>query len=332
VFFEGISRIGAQVCIPSIVIDEIVNKYCEELKKIKAKLCKASKDWDRLTGTSLRPLISEKEINKEGNTYRDYILKRLKTIKAKILPYPETKHEVLVRRAIKRRKPFKEKGSGYQDALIWESILSLFGDDDSEIYLITKNYRDFGEEPEAHKDLLQDLDGLNVKHENLIVLNTLESLNQSHIIPKLERLEEMIRQFSTDEVPKFSLRKWIKNELWELLDEDGCSYDFFDVDEKDATCEIVEVEDVKFLNVKDVRILPFGDLVLAANAGISFTASLTATWDAYRFCHNVTQWFDYDNAPTELDSGSVYQTFEIDVDFSMILEKGTYKVLSAQLE
>ena len=56
--------------------------------------------------------------------YRRYLEERLQGA-ATVLPIPDVSHEFLVRRAVERVRPFNEKGTGYRDALIWESVCEL---------------------------------------------------------------------------------------------------------------------------------------------------------------------------------------------------------------
>lgn len=109
--------------------------------------------------------------------HEQYLRERL-TLAGEIIPLPLVGHEVLVRRASTRRRPFNEHGSGYRDALIWESTCELARS--SPLILLTQNSRDFGKAPELHDDLRTDLIERGIPPENVIleaaVSNILEML------------------------------------------------------------------------------------------------------------------------------------------------------------
>lgn len=94
-----------------------------------------------------------------------------------ILPLPSVSHEVLVRRASSRRRPFNEHGSGYRDALIWENTCELARA--RPIVLLTQNSRDFGELPNLHNDLRADLVERGIPPEHVILEASLSKVVDS---------------------------------------------------------------------------------------------------------------------------------------------------------
>jgi len=160
VFLEGMERVGIQIYLPKVVIDEVINKYWQKLYRIAKESLGICQKWQKATWMPTQPPISFESANAEACKYKKYLLKTFDAVKATRLPYPNTSHEVIAQRAIEHRKPFKENGAGYRDTLIWESILSLFNNDSSPICFVTNNSKDFGGGPNVHRDLLQDLDRL----------------------------------------------------------------------------------------------------------------------------------------------------------------------------
>ncbi len=63
---------------------------------------------------------------------------------AAVLPIPEVDHRTLVHRAVRRMKPFSESGSGYRDALIWESVCALAASEP--VFFVSDNSKDFADD------------------------------------------------------------------------------------------------------------------------------------------------------------------------------------------
>jgi len=100
----------------------------------------------------------------------EYLTERLARA-GTIVPIPVIPHEQLVRRASERRHPFNEHGSGYRDALIWESVCDLASA--GPLVFLTQNSQDFGVSPDLHEDLRADLVERGVRAESVILESTL---------------------------------------------------------------------------------------------------------------------------------------------------------------
>ena len=121
-------------------------------------------------------------------------------------------------RDLARKKPFSSSGSGYRDALIWLSLVSLLGESSEaeNAAFITRNSKDFGEAPRLHEDLLSDLNPV----KTVDLYNTLEQFNAAQIVPKLEHLEAVLELVQGDEFKQFSLLAWIDETLLDVLNQD----------------------------------------------------------------------------------------------------------------
>lgn len=84
---------------------------------------------------------------------------RSKLRKAAWRPIPDgPPHRVLAERAVQRRKPFKDDGSGYRDALIFETVLQIaYEEPKTEVVFVSANTSDFGKGKFAD-DLLDQLE------------------------------------------------------------------------------------------------------------------------------------------------------------------------------
>jgi PIN domain len=90
----------------------------------------------------------------DQSTYQEQLVERPENLGIEFLPWPETPHEEIVKRATERRPPFDEAGSGYRDTLVWMSCLALAGAGRT-VFLVSQD-RDF-----AGRDL--DLAGALIK-------------------------------------------------------------------------------------------------------------------------------------------------------------------------
>ncbi len=335
VFLGGMQRVGIQIYLPKVVIDEVTNKYWQKFYRIAKESLRICQEWQQATGKSTRPSISFKSATAETCKYKKYLLKTFDAVEATRLPYPNTSHEVIAQRAIEHRKPFKENGAGYRDTLIWESILSLFNNDSSPICFVTNNSKDFGEGPKAHRDLLQDLDRLEIKYEDVKIFKSLKDLNQELIIPNLEHLEEMIKKFSNNEVPEFSLHEWVENDLWDILEREDFGRSLVDLEELDVTCYVEAIDDIYSIEINDIRRLPSGNLLLVANAKVSVGVNVIADIEVFYADEEVREFFE-SNDPTYGDGRVEYVEESTSVDqsitFNLIIEKESYKVISAKID
>ena len=247
--FTGAGRGGNEpytVAIPQIVIDESVKRYSIDYEKW-------SKEFLR-HGGRLRALGAEVTQTKlptadeSGVWYRSYLVDRLREWSSPILPYPRVDHKTVARAAVERRKPFKESGAGYQDALIWRSIVELLDDIDigrvfsDVVILITSNVSDFGRggggkdsSPSLASDLAKDLKLAGHLPTSVRLVNDLQSFVTSQVLPSLQAYEQLRLSFLEDDA--FAARllgeayHFVVNELvgesarWMTADANGLALD-----------------------------------------------------------------------------------------------------------
>jgi len=176
-----------QLVIPELVKEELVNQYREDFNKLKRSLLQLER--------KLRGLVLEDEMLRVSfplddeevvRAYRHALEKRLTELKAKCPPYPQVSHGKVIQRCLQRRRPFQASGKGYQDTLIWESVLDevLEGD---EVVFVTNNKKDFmDKEGNLHPDLADDLKQLNCSGSSIQILSSLNELLKTVLLPELE--------------------------------------------------------------------------------------------------------------------------------------------------
>lgn len=124
--------------------------------------------------------LVERRTSETVASYDRYLRDRLDGL-ATILPVPAVPHEALVHRAAARRLPFTDKGTGYRDALIWESVLALATE--GPVTLLTANVKDFAKDEDLADDLKQDLTLRSIPTDRVRLATDLAQLVQE-LLPK----------------------------------------------------------------------------------------------------------------------------------------------------
>lgn len=159
---EAAAKLGYEVCIPEVVVDEVENQYKEELSSAYSDYGKAVKNLDKLLPTKYKASITETIVSEAIENFRTQYESELHAKKIKLLPYPKTSHKFIVAKELNKKKPFKDSKKGYRDALVWESVKAelipakeLF--DETQIILLSSNTNDFALGKDLHPDLKQEL-------------------------------------------------------------------------------------------------------------------------------------------------------------------------------
>lgn len=192
--FEVAQRVGT-IVLGQIVVDEVCNKYRENLEEKAAKTRKAIQDLNDLLFTP-HIVWNELDVSDACSKYKDFlemfIIESGMTIAE---PYPNDAHEIIVQRALQRKKPFKADGStGYRDYLVWLTCLKVAKSYSSEeIHFISGNTRDFADSNDTkklHPDLLADLAEMNIPETRFFYWNSFRSFIDNYAKQKFESIEE----------------------------------------------------------------------------------------------------------------------------------------------
>lgn len=139
---------------------------------------------ERHASKAVRALLEKagKEVLREKKRYESELARRLAEIGVMIDAPPRVGHDVLVRKAMRRRRPFDDDGSGYRDALHWASVLHLVreryeGDD---IVFVSNDRKAFGAlgagKASLHAHLLEELDEFDARPPYFQWLQTIDQL------------------------------------------------------------------------------------------------------------------------------------------------------------
>ncbi len=295
---EAGPRLGLACCVPAIVLDEVVIVYRRQLDEAAAKLEKAFRTWERLTGEAGSFTVPDDATRQlETVAYRQFLETHLDQWGARVLAYPRVPHEDLVQRAASRRKPFAESGSGYRDALIWATVVELATEEQRRrptslrprsIVFATQNTRDFAEGSRLHHELAADLPLSDV----VSLVGELRPFVSAEVLPHLGQLEDALRSLQEGTHP-FSLAAWIDSELAAALNDDNWAFAFVALDEGHARVRVTSLAHHEHLQVKDVRRLPSGHLLVHANTDVEVEVVITADRDDFVRYPDVAAFFGY---------------------------------------
>lgn len=275
--FDSLKSLPASLHIPEVVVDEVVNRYSEDLAEALAK----DRDHRSLIGRLLvdspqATLLSIKSEN-EVEGYRKNLETVLKT-HGEIMSYPKITHKRIVERDLARCKPFKRDGSGYRDCLIWENVKSLLLWGTERVILITNNPKDFGEGPHVDPELQKDL----TNPDHLKLFRSLREFNEIFVLPRLKMLDG-IKAAIQAEPSKIGLMKWLSDNLLNVVRDAGdLEYLIAGFPSGVGSVRPVELEAFHDLKVNNVRELKSGEKLLRSLAKITCTL--------HEKCYTVEPW------------------------------------------
>ena len=329
ILFEVANRIGVEIFVPQVVFEETIGKFKSTFQDSSLKFEKVAREIERLLGEKLGT-ASYKDVEEIASNYELFLAERLKNNKVKILPYPQVEHKHIVSRAIQRKKPFKENGDGYRDTLIWFNLLELARVEKTSIIFVTSNSSDFGKNL-LLPDLQNDLTDLSISLDTIKIVTTLDEFNTLFAFPVLQTLDDVIKQLENNLISGFSLKDWIQDSLLKDLKQWQFEDAFVGIEQDHAKMNFKEITDVKDIVVDDVRLLPSGDLLVSATAEITAEISVHITWEQYESFDDVRDFLGSDDdEPFAWSSTDITESAE--VSFSLILEEGSQKVLSSEID
>src|SRR5271165_2604783 len=151
------------VVVPEIVIREVVGRYAEEVRNLRATFDETTSKLAGLGVLKYQP----PEVDTE-QAIRDYEAYLRSTLESAGVSSPIPPHDLdileLVDKAIWRRKPFNKSGSGFRDALIWLSVVDCVrSSSQGPITFVTKDAAAFCDDKAPGvlaRDLKEELDAI----------------------------------------------------------------------------------------------------------------------------------------------------------------------------
>ena len=190
------SKLGYDVCVPEVVVDEIVSHYRDELAQAYDIYLKGVSKLKKLLAGSIKAIIPEATIDEQLQQFRVQYEAELQAKDIKILPYPNVAHKSIVAKELDKKKPFKDSQKGYRDSLIWETVKSelvpaddLF--DECQVQLLTRNTKDFADKNGLHQDLKDELLALGYSDNVIELVADCEKFFRDIIQPQFEELDNI---------------------------------------------------------------------------------------------------------------------------------------------
>jgi hypothetical protein len=135
-----------QVLVPEVVVREATRQYGS---RVRGDLVQAQKAVAKLRDLGFADMpdlnSTASQADALATSYRSQLEERLRSVGALVLSLPKVSHSDILDRDLEVRKPFRQNGKGYRDALIWETILEFSEacNEASIIYFVTENTTDF---------------------------------------------------------------------------------------------------------------------------------------------------------------------------------------------
>lgn len=340
ILLDGVGRVAStRLVLPQVVIEEIVALYDEHLRELLERREKTDRDLTRHLGREPEARNTP-DLARECASYREHVLERLAGVQGLVLPIPEIPHDVVLKRELSRRKPFKKGGAGYRDFLIWECALTAIrGEADSRLLLVSQNTSDFGPGPSVHGDLLADLQQHGIGSERVRLYTSLEALNAELFVPRLRELDAIHDQILAGSYAPLDMQKWLEAELpttiHELDDDLGRVCTGIQPGHAFLRTSLKSIQD---WNVKDVRALQSGDVLINASCRALVSMDVLFDWADY-LRHKDLRDFAGEGLirASDLAKGGHTPPFEceveepVTVDFSIILEAKTNRELMSEV-
>jgi hypothetical protein len=317
-----LDRIPAQLSIPEIVIDEVINKYREDMYQLNNDIQKLNKDYRRLSNVDSN-LISI-DIKKAIDEYRQFLDAFIYDNDIKLLPYPKVSHKDIVQRELLRKKPFKINGTGYRDCLIWETIKENFKVPQESIVFISKNKSDFGEEPTFFEELKSEL----TNAFRFELFNSIQSFNDKYIKPLEEHITKLTGTLSQNGLDFFDLHKWVCTNMETFIYDDGAGCYGIGFDEY-GTVMLDSIDKINSIDILDAVEINEREIKLTVSIDADLVLYISASdYDCER-SDFIREFFDYDIEP--FINISTSQSHNLKMEYDLILDKEKRQVLSREL-
>lgn len=334
VLFAGLSASDHRLFVPRVVLDEVVGNFRRELVTVRGRLAKVQSGYRRLTGGDLSASISDSDVERMTEEFRAEMGARLAAFPTTLLSYPEVSHEALVKRAINRERPFSEAGSGYRDALIWDSVVQVARGGHIVAFITADRKAFAGSGNELHPDLSADLAVQGIDSQRVLFYDSLKQFVDDHITPTLDAVTDDIRrQIEAGEFAGIDLLDEIGIRIVESTG--GTEFEAFDLDlpSEAESPSIVAVHDVSNLRSADIRRLDSSELFVEIE--------LDAEVESYFSIYGADFWAMSERElasvfVSDRDAGDKYisasAVTSVHVGLSMTLDAGLGEIMSFEVQ
>jgi predicted nucleic acid-binding protein len=302
VFFQNYSCIPAEIYMPEVVVEEVINQYREKLYEDVQQFNENSQRL-KIYFKNYKPKIIT--ITNEVDKYRNELLKKLSEYKVNIIPFPKIEHKKIVERDLLRKKPFKRDGSGYRDTLIWETIKEICIYGTYETVFITENSKDFGTGPYVDDVLSAEL----FNHRIVKIVKSFKEFNEIFILPKLEKYKEIDLMFSNNQIAGVNIQNWLEKKLLDILRDYNLNGPIAGFDDDYGSVWISKINEIKDIEVDSITKTTDDKILVNINLFLDVHCSIDANEKDFRNSNSVREFFgDQDDGGSFSISSSTNQT------------------------
>lgn len=281
VLLGGMPRVAASLNIPRVVFEEVVNKYSEAVEERWTAVDSALRAAHRILPQEIGTLAPREELSSAVETYRATLKTRLLEHGSIDADYPNVGHQELVSRALQRRKPFSKKGAGYRDSLIWEAVLRCAKDTGDDTAYVSLNTSDFADANlRLHPDLQADVEARGLRADQVRFFPSLQALNNTLIVPALEKLDAVRDKLNQGSNSQFDLRAWLHKSLEELLDGEQVKWVCHDLPPGCGRLSVSE-HTIVDVDVDDVRLVRPHSLLIRCDASLKLSTRVSLSSNDY---------------------------------------------------
>ena len=322
---ESLHVIPAELKVPDVVIDEVVNRYREDLEEALVQAEKAQGILRRLLPAVLEQPLRDIDPEKESETYRDWLLSALDKLGVEILPYPEIPHQKVLRRDLQRKRPFKRNGSGYRDYLIWETVRKLTFAGTERVAFVTGNTRDFGDGPLVAEDLRGEI----LNPDRLELIPGLRAFNHKFVIPRLEMVEEIRAKLQAETGGYFDIPLWLHGNVLDLLRNEELGSLLLGFPEGAGRVYPSEVVAFSSIAVDDVRRLSQDDILVRVKVDLEVQVTVDIDWDDYTRYPEIRDWAG--EGSEEFSFSWSYHREKLDLGINLVLDAKAEELIEYEL-
>ena len=181
-WLSKVEILGYNLYVPQLVIEEVVARFERAFDSDVNRIKNALDDLSRRLGKDFQSPIDTLDRQDESNLFRHRLEALFDTANCSVLDYPSVSHEELTKRAMQRIRPFNESGSGYRDALIWESVLRLALETSDTVVLLSNDNAFYDAKTgKIHDELAEELVGRGLPDDKVIIVRSLADFADAYI-------------------------------------------------------------------------------------------------------------------------------------------------------
>lgn len=189
--------------ISSVVKDEVVKNYNKRQIAAKQKFESSLEDYKKFGYEFVLDLKNKKEFEADFSS-------ELSSLSVTVLGLEYVDVDFTLKKAMDLKKPFKmakkdgkmKEAGGIKDAYIWSSFITFFREvnlqENEKIVFVTKDSDFVDKDGNFHEDLIDDLVSFGIPTDEIIIVESINDLNEKIIQPTLPKLQEFYKGIQTE--------------------------------------------------------------------------------------------------------------------------------------